>query len=146
MISVEEAEKRIASAFRVVGSENVDIDRACGRVLSDDAIALASQPPSAVSSMDGYAVRVDDVSSPGATLKVIGAAPAGHPFAGAVGRGQTVRIFTGGVIPAGTDAIVIQEDARSNGDLVQFSVAAIRQRHIRVAGLDFKQGDVIVPR
>ncbi len=143
MISVEEAERRIASAFLPVQSEVVKIANASGRVLAADAVAQSAQPPFPVSSMDGYAVRAADADSPGVRLKVIGAAPAGHPFAKRVGEGSAVRIFTGGVVPEGADAIIIQEDASIEGDAVHFSVAAIPQRHIRVAGLDFKPGDVL---
>ncbi len=112
MISVEEAVQRISAAFPPLESESVPIGDAAGRVLAEDAIACESQPPSPVSSMDGYAVRAADASA-GATLRVTGAAPAGHPFEGKIGAGEAVRIFTGGVVPDGADAIVIQENAKA---------------------------------
>ena len=144
MISVEEAVERIVAVFAPLEAERIAIGDAAGRVLAEDALALANQPPDAVSSMDGYALRAADAAQPGATFRVIGAAPAGHPFAGPVGPGETVRIFTGGVVPQGADAIVIQEDASATGDNVAFSVAAQAGRHIRVAGLDFKAGEALV--
>ena len=61
--------------------------------------ALRTQPPDAMSAMDGYAVRAADVAQAPATLKLIGEVAAGHPFDGAVGPGQAARIFTGGVMP-----------------------------------------------
>ena len=145
MISVDEAVQRIASAFTPLESETVGIDKAHGRVLAADAIAVLDQPPSPVSSMDGYAVRASDVTAP-VNLRVIGSAPAGHPFAGTVGESETVRIFTGGVVPSGADSIVIQEDTEPNGDTVLFIVPAIGGRHIRVAGLDFKRGAVLASK
>jgi molybdopterin molybdotransferase len=145
MISVDEAVQRIASAFTPLESETVGIDKAHGRVLAADAIAVLDQPPSPVSSMDGYAVRASDVTAP-VNLRVIGSAPAGHPFAGTVGESETVRIFTGGVVPSGADSIVIQEDTEPNGDTVLFKVPAIGGRHIRVAGLDFKRGAVLASK
>jgi molybdopterin molybdotransferase len=143
MISVEEAVARITSAFSPLEVETVAIGAADGRVLSQDVLAKHDQPPFPVSSMDGYAVRATDASRPGARLKVIGAAPAGHPFLAKVGTNQTVRIFTGGVVPDGADSIVIQEDVvEENGD-VKLNVAATSGRHIRIAGLDFRSGEVL---
>jgi len=145
MISVDEAALRIASAFAPLESETIPIGKACGRVLAADPIAALDQPPSPVSSMDGYAVRANDVTAP-ATLRVIGAAPAGHPFAGQIGNGEAVRIFTGGVVPNGADAIVIQEDAELNDNIVLLKVAAVPGRHIRAAGLDFKRGAALAAK
>jgi molybdopterin molybdotransferase len=144
MIPVDEAVARVVAAFAPLGAETVPIGAAAGRVLATDAIAQSSQPPAPVSSMDGYAVRAADVAEAGATGRVIGASPAGHPFAGTVGRGEAVRIFTGGVVPDGADTIVIQEDADADGERVTFDVAAVAGRHIRAEGLDFKAGDVLV--
>jgi molybdopterin molybdotransferase len=143
MIAVDDAVARIVAAFKPTGDEIRPIGEVAGRVLSKDVLAQASQPPSAVSSMDGYAVRAADVTQAGTTLSVIGAAPAGHPFAGTVARGEAVRIFTGGIVPDGADAIVIQEDAEAAGDRVTFKEAARPGRHVRAAGLDFKAGQVL---
>lgn len=143
MISVEEATQRIAGAFRIVEPERVRFDEAEGRVLTADALARADQPPSAVSSMDGYALRAQDAKV-GAKLKVVGQAPAGHLFAGHVGSGEAVRIFTGSVVPDGADAILIQEDTTAAGTDVVVNAAAASSRHIRLAGLDFKRGDTLV--
>ncbi|MGZ5940190.1 MAG: molybdopterin molybdotransferase MoeA [Rhizomicrobium sp.] len=145
MISVDDAVVRIVAAFTPLEAETVAIGKAAGRVLAHDAIARLNQPPSPVSSMDGYALRAADAAKPGARLKVIGSAPAGHPFAGSVGAGQAVRIFTGGVVPDGADTIVIQEDTAAEDDLVTLSVSPPPGRHIRVAGLDFKSGEALAP-
>src|SRR5215472_2404273 len=110
MISVDEAVHRISSAFSVLDSESVPIGAAAGRVVVGDISARQSQPPAPVSSMDGYALRAADAATPGTSLCIVGSAPAGHPFSGSVGRGQAIRIFTGGVVPDGADTIVIQED------------------------------------
>ena len=142
MISVAEATQRIVSAFAVVDSETVAVGDADGRVLAETVHARMTQPPAPMSSMDGYAVRAAD--TPG-TLKSVGSAPAGHPYLGSVNRGEAVRIFTGGVVPTGADAIVIQEDAEANGALVTMKVAAKPGKHIRAAGMDFREGDVLAP-
>ncbi|MEJ0025957.1 MAG: gephyrin-like molybdotransferase Glp [Rhizomicrobium sp.] len=144
MISVEDAVQRIVAAFAPVEAETVGIDAAAGRVLAEDAIARMNQPPDPVSSMDGYAVRSADATAAGVMLRVVGSAPAGHPFGGTLRAGEAVRIFTGGVVPDGADSIVIQEDAQADDGRVTLGVPAIPMRHIRVAGLDFKTGDPIV--
>ena len=140
MISVEEAIARIASAFTPIDTEVADIGHLAGRVLAEDAIAQSHQPPFAVSAMDGYAVRLADGAG---TRRVIGSAPAGHPFEGTVGAGEAVRIFTGGVVPNGADAIVIQEHATVDGTSLSFEAHALAPHHVRVAGLDFAAGDIL---
>jgi molybdopterin molybdotransferase len=143
MISVEEAVQRISSAVSPLDSETLPLGRAHRRVLARDVIARVAQPPAPVSAMDGYAVRLADAGNAPARLRVIGASPAGHPFGGTVGEGQAVRIFTGGVVPGGADAIALQEDADADGETVTLRAPAT-PRHIRVAGLDFRTGDVLV--
>jgi molybdopterin molybdotransferase len=96
--------------------------------------------------MDGYAVRAADASRPMARLTVIGEVAAGRPFERAVGPGEAVRIFTGGVVPEGADAVVIQEDTAVDGRSITISEAAARGRHIRPAGIDFKKGDVLLTK
>jgi molybdopterin molybdotransferase len=145
VIAVEEAVARIVAAFAPLDTEVVGIGNASGRVLAADAVARASQPPVAVSSMDGYALHAMDAVAPGAVLRVIGAAPAGHPFEGKVGAGEAVRIFTGGVVPNGADAIVIQEDATAAGGSVTLNVGAVAGRFIRPAGLDFAADETLAP-
>src|SRR3954468_11632898 len=127
-----------------LGEEMVALDEAHHRVLARDIAALRTQPPQAMSAMDGYAVRAIDVSRPGARLGVIGEVAAGRPFDCRVGHGEAVRIFTGGVVPDGADAVVIQEDTSlADGDL-SITEAAVAGRHIRRAGVDFREGDVLL--
>jgi molybdopterin molybdotransferase len=142
MISVEEAHARVVAAFAPVAAETVNVADALGRVLAEDLVARISQPPAAVSAMDGYAVRADDVASVPVTLTLIGTAPAGGAFNGTVQAGQCVRIFTGGPLPQGADAIVIQEDVAAEGSRITVREGAQRGRYVRPAGLDFKAGEV----
>lgn len=141
LISVEEALARITGALSPVGSEMVSIAQAHGRVLAQAVISNRTQPPFAVSAMDGYAVRAGDVANVPAKLTVIGQAPAGGAFTGAVGPGQAVRIFTGGPLPKGADTIVIQENTQADGDQVTVTQPVTAGRHIRAEGLDFRTGD-----
>jgi molybdopterin molybdotransferase len=92
--------------------------------------------------MDGYAVRAEDVAAAPARLKLIGEVAAGRPFAGRVNAGEAARIFTGGVLPDGSDTVVIQENTERDGDVVVVNKSAARGRNVRPAGLDFRKGDV----
>jgi molybdopterin molybdotransferase len=125
--------------------ETVSLAQARGRVLAEDVVARVTQPPADVSAMDGYAVRAADVARVPATLRRVGEAQAGGAFAGAIGPGETVRIFTGAPLPAGADSIVIQEDTAAKGKddgSVVVLESAPRGRYVRPAGLDFTAGAV----
>ena len=144
MLSVAEARARIVAAFRPLGSEQVSLTGALGRVLAQDVAARVTQPPADVSAMDGYAVRAADIATVPARLRVVGQAPAGGSYDSQVGAGEAVRIFTGGPLPAGTDTIVIQEDTIAEGGHVTVREGAARGTYVRPAGLDFKAGDVLL--
>ena len=146
MLSVAEARARIVAAFRPLGSEQVGLAQALGRVLAEDVAARLTQPPADVSAMDGYAARSVDVASVPARLRIVGQAPAGSSYDRAVGPGEAVRIFTGGPLPEGTDTIIIQEDTTAEGDHVTVREGAARGTYVRPAGLDFRAGDVLLRR
>src|SRR6201986_2651647 len=118
MITVEEARQRILDALHPTPAEVVALADAWSRVPPGGVRGGLTQPPADVSAMDGYALRaVDGVL--GARLRVIGAAPAGHPFGGAVGFGEAVLLFSGSVLPADADSILLKEDATREGDFSQ---------------------------
>jgi molybdopterin molybdotransferase len=142
MISVSEAQERLIAMIASLGAEQVALSDALGRVLAEDVVARRTQPPWAVSAMDGYAVRAVDVASVPTKLKVIGAVPAGRAYDGAVKAGEAVRIFTGAPVPEGADAIVIQEDTERQGEVVEVREGAPKGRYVRPAGLDFREGEV----
>src|SRR5438128_2570307 len=124
--------------------EMISLDEAHHRVLARDLAARRTQPPQAMSAMDGYAVRAVDAATIDSELTVIGEVAAGRPFAGTLGAGDALRIFTGGVVPGGADAVVIQEDTVADGKRITIKEAAIAGRHIRPAGVDFREGDVLL--
>ena len=144
MISVEEALERITSQCPLMPAESIALTQAAGRVLAIDAAARRTQPPMDLSAMDGYAVRADDTSSLPATLRIVGHAPAGGSFDGLVGPGDAARIFTGGPVPQGANAVVLQEDTESDGATVRVLESAGVGQHIRRTGIDFKSGDVLL--
>ena len=144
MISVEEARARVLAPLRRTGVETVSLAQGFGRVLAVPVQARLTQPPADLSAMDGYALRAAD-GQLGARLRVIGAAPAGHPFAGTVSAGEAVRVFTGSFMPAGADTVLIQEDATAEDGFVTVNEATRLGRHIRPAGQDFVVGDELIP-
>jgi molybdopterin molybdotransferase len=145
LIPVAEALQRIlAGASPPVGTEKVALEAAAGRTLAADVASLRTQPPFPASAMDGYAVRLVDTATVPVRLDVIGASAAGRGFPGEVGPGQAVRIFTGAPIPAAADAIVIQEDAEAVDGRVVVREAPVAGRFIRPAGLDFREGQVLL--
>src|SRR6266568_7253652 len=144
MISVEEALARLLAPLEKLPPEQVSTAAGVGRILAEDVAARRTQPPFAVSAMDGYAVRAEDLATIPVELHIVAEVPAGAGFGGRVGAGEAARIFTGAPLPAGTDTIVIQEDTERNGDRVRVLEAAARGRYVRREGLDFGEGDVLL--
>jgi molybdopterin molybdotransferase len=141
MIPVADARRRILAGFAPLAGEQIALSQAHGRVLSEGVTARLTKPPHDVSAMDGYAVRAQDVAQVPAMLKVVGEAPAGGAHDTPIGPGEAVRIFTGGPLPEGADAIVIQENTTRDGDRVTVTAGAARGRFVRRRGLDFTEGD-----
>jgi molybdopterin molybdotransferase len=146
LMPVVDALAAVLSGAEPLPEEMVALDAAYHRVLARDVAALRTQPPQAMSAMDGYAVRAADASKTGVRLKVVGEVAAGRPLERPVGAGEAVRIFTGGVIPEGSDAVVIQEDTVADGCHIDITEAAKPGRHIRPAGIDFNKGDVLLAK
>jgi molybdopterin molybdotransferase len=146
LMPVPEALARVLAGANPLPAELSPLAQAHGRVLAQDIAALRTQPPADVSAMDGYAVRAADVASVPARLRLIGEIAAGHPFQGSVGPGEAARIFTGGVLPPGTDTIVIQENTTRETDTVVVTTVAGTGRHVRAKGLDFRRGAVLLAR
>lgn len=141
LMPVAEARDRILKGAKALPRETVRLHDGAGRVLALDIKARRDQPPFPASAMDGYAVRFADVATVPARLKVVGAAPAGHGFAGKIKSGQAVRIFTGAPVPKGADTVVIQENTEAADGHVSVTVAArFEGQHIRHKGLDFAKG------
>ncbi|TVQ29658.1 MAG: molybdopterin molybdenumtransferase MoeA [Geminicoccaceae bacterium] len=143
MIPVAAAEARICQALQPTPTEWVAIDQAFGRVLASDLGAGRDHPAAAISAMDGYAVRTGDLAA-GGPLRVVQTAVAGQPVGAPLEAGTCARIFTGALIPPGADAILIQENARRDGDLVSTESPPSPGQFVRPAGLDFTAGAVLL--
>ncbi|MBM6595755.1 molybdopterin molybdotransferase MoeA [Microvirga pudoricolor] len=145
LLPVSEALSRIlAGASRPTEIEQVPVAASAGLTLARDLKALRDQPPFRASAMDGYAIRSADAASVPATLRIVGTSAAGKRFTGAIGPGETVRIFTGAPVPDSADAVVLQEDTERSGDRVTVNEASRPGRHLRAAGLDFLEGDPLL--
>lgn len=143
LLSVAEALDRVlAAAQPPLGGEIVPLAKAFRRTLARPLVARRTQPPFAASAMDGYAVRSKDLTNAPVRLRPIGMSAAGHGFRAAVGPGEAVRIFTGAPLPEGADTILLQENARVDGDAVVALQSEPVGRHVRPAGLDFREGQV----
>jgi|CXWL01.1.fsa_nt_gi molybdopterin molybdotransferase len=140
MTSVAEARAAMLAAARALPGEVVALEQALGRTLAAPVRALRAQPPFAASAMDGYALRAAD--TPG-VLCLVGESAAGHAFARPLSVGEAVRISTGAPIPFGADAVLIQEDARVEGEQLH-SGAVAPGRHIRDAGVDFAADEIVL--
>jgi molybdopterin molybdotransferase len=144
MLTVEEALSRLLQrAVPSAASETVDTFDAAGRVLAEPLVSGIAVPPLANSQMDGYAVRCADVPSAGTRLHVAQRIAAGQVGL-ALEPGTAARIFTGAPIPAGADAIVMQESAARDGDFVTFTEVPQPGQWIRRAGLDIERGATVL--
>ncbi|MEX0406954.1 gephyrin-like molybdotransferase Glp [Aquibium sp. LZ166] len=147
LIPVDEALRLLLDGVRPLDAERLPIAECGDRILATDIRSLRTQPPFDASAMDGYAVRSADVARLPARLRVIGSAPAGRPFSGAVGPGEAVRIFTGAPMPEGSDCVLIQEDAASVADdMIEAKETVAASRHVRARGLDFSEGQPLLDR
>jgi len=140
MISVDEAQARVCADVKPLPHETVGLMDAAGRVLAEPLLARRSQPPFAVSAMDGYAVRAVDVADVPTTLRQVGTVAAGGMFDGVLQPGECTRIFTGAPLPEGADTVVIQEDTEAEGEHVTIKEGEAKGRDVRKAGLDFGVG------
>jgi len=146
LLPVAEALALVLKEAAPLPAERVPLEQAHGRVLAESLAALRTQPPADVSAMDGYAVRAMDVAQAPATLTVVGEVAAGRPFAGTVGAEEAARIFTGGVMPAGADTVVIQEHTRREAAAVVVEKPTGKGRNVRPQGLDFAAGAELLPQ
>jgi molybdopterin molybdotransferase len=146
LLPVAEALEKILTGVEALPVVEMPLSAALGRVLARDLAARRTQPPAAVSAMDGYAVRGADVAKAPAMLDVIAEVAAGRPFAGKIGPGQATRIFTGGVMPKGADTVVIQENTTHDGGRVTVKSVTETGRNVRREGIDFRAGDKLLTK
>ena len=140
-LELEDAQARLLALVRPLPVEHVDVADTRGRYLAAPLVAFRTQPAAALSAMDGYAVRAG-----AGPWSVVGESAAGHPYAGILAPAEAVRIATGAVLPAGADAVIIQENCDRDGDVLTQTAGAAPEpgAHVRAAGIDFHQGDELL--
>jgi molybdopterin molybdotransferase len=146
MISFDAAIALIGSVAKPLGTENVSLAQAFRRVLAAPVVARIDSPRRDVSSMDGYAVREEDLAQLPARLNIIGQSFAGAGWDGVVTSGTCTRIFTGAPLPDGANHIVIQENVERQGDLAIIDRHSGGSAYIRTRGSDFRADDELLAR
>jgi molybdopterin molybdotransferase len=145
LLSLSEAQARLLALAEPLPIERVPVPDALGRYLAEPLIAHRTQPPADLSAMDGYALRSADLPGP---WRIVGESACGHPFDGAVGAGEAVRIAAGALLPGGADMVLMQEDAARGDELLTLTGTPPSPvcRHIRREGLDFTKGTELLAR
>ena len=146
LLPVSEAIKRMAAQINpVTESVTMPLRQSLGRIVAAPVVSPIDVPAYTNSAMDGFAISSDDLPSSGEkSLRLLGTAWAGKPLNVEVGTGQAVRIMTGGMMPAGTDTVVIQEHASMNGDDVLIDGSTAPGKNVRMAGEDITTGELII--
>jgi len=143
-LSVDEARSFIHSQVQAPSCiEKVAIRSALGRFLAEDIQSTINVPSHTNSAMDGYAINAKDLVSQGsAKLSVIGTAFAGKPYSGEIKTGQCARIMTGGMMPTGTDTVIMQEDVERIDDTITIQACHRAGQNVRAAGEDLAIGQI----
>lgn len=124
-------------------TESVAIESALGRTLAEDIRANIDLPPYRNSAMDGYALNSNELApTKQHQLNIAGTAYAGQPYQGQIKKGECVRIMTGALLPATTDAVIIQENTRIEDGSILFEQNIESGQNVREAGEDYKAGDI----
>ncbi|CAM4063688.1 molybdopterin molybdotransferase MoeA [Serratia silvae] len=145
LISLEQAlEKMLSQIAPLQQSESIALTSAAGRITATPVVSPIDVPPFANSAMDGYAVRLNDLNG-NSPLPVAGKAFAGAPFTDTWPANTCVRIMTGAPIPAGADAVIMQEQAEVTEAGVRFSAPVTAGQNIRLAGEDILRGASVLP-
>lgn len=140
-LPLADAQTRLLDMIAPLGAETLPVEQCLGRYLAAPLISSRTQPSADLSAMDGYAMRIDDLSGP---WSVVGESAAGHPFSGHLQAGEAIRISTGAHMPDGDCAMLIQENAAREGDTLRLTDGEPTPRHIRREGFDFSAGDTLL--
>lgn len=145
MRPIPEVRAQILSTVRALPAERVLFQWAVGRILAEPVVAPHDVPSFANSAMDGFAVRADDVTSPGAVLEILEDVAAGQVATVAVGEGQAIKIMTGAPMPEGADTVVRVEDTEEEAGKVRIATAPAAGNSVRPPGGDIAAGTTVFP-
>ncbi len=140
LLPLAQAQARLLELAERLPVETLPVEQSAGRYLAEPLTARRTQPAADMSAMDGYAIRFADRDGP---WRVIGECQAGAPPCAAIGPGEAARIFTGALLPAGADSVLIQENVERDGNAIHLTGEAVAQpgKNVRPAGSDFREGD-----
>jgi len=147
MLSAREVQERILERISPLDALEVSISDAHGCVLAETVSAPEDLPPFATAAVDGFAVRAEDTSAAASTpvsMTIVGEAAGGRPFAGAVARGEAVRVSAGAAIPDGADAVALPDAVAVVGSSMAIGRSVGRGDNIRPAGEDIREGDTVM--
>jgi len=145
MLTESEALEHVLKRISPGPLSEVSLAAALGRYVARDYLAAVPIPSFDNSMMDGYAVHADETQGQG-TLNIAGEQPAGIDLGLKCERGQAIRIFTGAPMPAGADAVIMQEDVDRVGDSILCRELVERGENIRRLGADLCVGQVMLRR
>lgn len=142
-LALEAAQARLLALAAPLPIEHVDMAGVLGRYLAEPLLARRTQPAFDLSAMDGYAVAPGELAGP---WNIVGESAAGHPSHIAVAPGEAIRISTGAILPAGTGAVILQEDLRREGNRIELTGEGPfpADKHIRRKGMDFAEHDTVL--
>ncbi len=146
MISVEEAKILIVKSSFRLNPVCREISKSLRCVLAEDLFSPLNYPPFDQSAMDGFAIFHSDI--PGKVeIEIVGESPAGNPYKEKISSGQSVRVFTGGKIPEGADAVIVQEKVSiENGKIISEEKQIIKGANIRENGSQIKKGELVLKK
>lgn len=147
LMPISEALEKMLSGVAVnLPEQTLPLEESIGFVLSKELRSPIFVPPFDNSAMDGYAVRIDDLTA-SATLPLSGKSFAGQPYEGEWPKGTCIRIMTGAKIPTGCDAVIMQEDTKVTDEGIFFTSQQVEYRNnIRDLGNDIAQGDIVLSK
>lgn len=142
-VSFEEAQERILKEVSPLRKILTSLEDSLHTVVAEDIFAPIDLPPFTNSAMDGYAISLDGVSFP-ASFKVVGELRTGEGRGGRIKKGEAVKVFTGGPVPSGTDAVVEKEKVKVEGNFIWVEEKVPKGRNLRFQGEEVKKGEKVV--
>lgn len=148
LIPVDDAQKIINTCLKTTGVEEVPLEEAYQRIIAQDMVSTLNSPPFDRSAMDGYAIQAEDSFGHSETnpfqLKVVDQIGAGQKSNLKLTSGETIKIATGAPIPAGANAVVMEEYTHEKGDIIDVETSLTPGENVSPAGEDFDEGDLVL--
>ena len=137
----------LASIVALDASESVPLDNALGRISSEKVVSNLDLPSTHNAAVDGYGVDSESLTkAPERPFKIVGIARAGHPFDGVIGQGEAIEIYTGGVMPSGSNCVAMHEDCARDGDKVLISKKLFAGSNMRAPGENLAKGEIVIAK